>query len=166
MPAAQRSELESWVFGCDVCQEVCPWNAAPQTASAPQIAVDEDFATPPARRRLGLIDLLRLSRDDYVELFRKSPMKRAKLEGLKRNAALAMGERGDKKYAGPLAEALSAEGVDGRQQAAWALARLGGRKAEEALRRRLLEESDETVSAAIRGALRALASGLESPSAG
>ena len=160
VPAAQRNELEGWVFGCDVCQEVCPWNAAPQ------MPVDEAFSPAPTRRRLGLIDLLGLGRDDYVEIFRKSPMKRAKLEGLQRNAALAMGERGDKKYVEPLAEALSAKAADVREQAAWALARLGGRTAGEALRHRLCEEPDESVSAAIRGALEALEDGLEGTSSG
>ena len=120
----------------------------------------------PARRRLGLSDLLGLGRDDYVEIFHKSPMKRAKLEGLQRNAALAMGERGDKKYVEPLVEALSAEAADVREQAAWALAGLGGRRAGEALRHRLGEEPDESVSAAIRAALEGLTSGLGSTSAG
>ena len=160
VPAAQRNELEGWVFGCDVCQEVCPWN------TAPQMPVDEAFSSSPVRRRLGLIDLLALRHDAYVEVFRQSPMKRAKLEGLQRNAALAMGERGDRRYVEPLAEAVSAGAADVREQAVWALARLGGRRAEETLRQRLGEEVDETVLAAIREALEALATGLESPSLG
>jgi epoxyqueuosine reductase len=166
VPAVQRNELEGWVFGCDVCQEVCPWNAAQETASASGTTVDEDFSLPPVRRRLTLIDLLGLRRDDYVEVFRQSPMKRAKLEGLQRNAALAMGERGDRRYIEPLVQAVSAEVADVREQAVWALTRLGGCEAEEALRDRLGREIDEKVLAALRVALETLAATSESPSSG
>lgn len=70
-----------WVFGCDVCQEVCPWNAGPSPVDHPE------FAVPAARRGLTLADLAILSAERYRELFRGSPLKRAKLDGLQRNAA-------------------------------------------------------------------------------
>jgi epoxyqueuosine reductase len=70
-----------WVFGCDICQEACPWNAAPAPVESPE------FAVPGARRGLRLADLVEMSRKRYVELFRGSPLKRAKLDGLRRNAA-------------------------------------------------------------------------------
>jgi epoxyqueuosine reductase len=87
-PAGVAETLGEWVFGCDVCQEVCPWNREPQGADHPELAVPEH------RRELDLAGLLRLGRDEYVERFRASPMKRAKLEGLKRNAAAALANRG------------------------------------------------------------------------
>jgi len=82
--AAMRPHLRDWVFGCDVCQEVCPWNqrAAPVAAA--------EFAVPAARRELDLAGLLALDEGQYRERFRGSPLKRAKLAGLRRNAALAL----------------------------------------------------------------------------
>ncbi len=80
-------DLDGWVFGCDVCQEVCPWNRKPVAIEAPE------FALPETRRALGLVDLLALPRERYVEIFRGSPMKRAKLEGLQRNAQAALDGR-------------------------------------------------------------------------
>jgi epoxyqueuosine reductase len=83
-PAAAEMVVEGgWVFGCDACQEVCPWNGAPEPADHPE------FQTPSERRGLTLADLATLSTERYQALFRGSPMKRAKLAGLQRNAALA-----------------------------------------------------------------------------
>jgi epoxyqueuosine reductase len=86
-PDEVREMMGDWVFGCDVCQEVCPWNTAPQGADHPELRIPE------GRRELDLAGLLRLSRDEYVERFRGSPMKRARLEGLQRNAATALRNR-------------------------------------------------------------------------
>jgi epoxyqueuosine reductase len=79
--AAELVTEGGWVFGCDICQEVCPWNAAPIPVA------DPDFAVPAPRRGLRLADLVEMSREGYVDLFRGSPLKRAKLDGLRRNAA-------------------------------------------------------------------------------
>lgn len=80
-PAAEALVREGgWLFGCDVCQEVCPWNATPQPVDHPE------FLPAPGQGGLRLADLLAMGRDEYVESFRGSPLKRAKLEGLRRNA--------------------------------------------------------------------------------
>jgi epoxyqueuosine reductase len=86
-PESVPALLGEWVFGCDICQEVCPWNRKPEAVDVPE------FALPEARRELDLAGLLGLSREDYVERFRGSPMKRAKLEGLQRNAAAVVENR-------------------------------------------------------------------------
>lgn len=86
-PAHVPALLGDWVFGCDVCQDVCPWNRKPEAVDVPE------FALPEARRELDLAGLLGLSREDYVERFRGSPMKRAKLEGLQRNASAVVENR-------------------------------------------------------------------------
>jgi len=118
IPEPVRPLLGDWVFGCDLCQEACPWNAAPAAADHP------DLLLPPERAELDLAGLLTLERGEYVERFRGSPMKRAKLEGLRRNAAVAMGNRGDPAYVEPLERTL-AEGTPlVRRHAAWALARI------------------------------------------
>jgi epoxyqueuosine reductase len=80
-------------------------------------------------------------------------MKRAKLEGLQRNAAVAMGNRREHRYVEPLAAALR-EGVPlVRGHAAWALGRIGGDEARDALETALAAEGDEAVRVEIRSAL-------------
>jgi epoxyqueuosine reductase len=119
LPPEAREMVGTWVFGCDICQEVCPWNTAPAGASHPELELPEK------RAGLDLIQLLLLGRDEYVERFRGSPMKRPKLEGLQRNAAVAMGNRRDPCYVPALTTAL-AEGTPlVREHAAWALGRIG-----------------------------------------
>jgi epoxyqueuosine reductase len=89
LPEHVAHNLEGWLYGCDICQDVCPWNRFEQ-------------ATPEARfePRAGnvspkLEEIVNLTHDDYVERFRRSPVKRAKLAGLQRNArALVERERG------------------------------------------------------------------------
>ena len=153
IPEAMRPMMEDWVFGCDICQEECPVNSAlPAVEHA-------EFELAAARRNLSLTDLLCLDRSEYVERFRRSPMKRSKLEGLKRNAALAMGNRRDPRYFDALERALAdADGVV-RGQAAWSLARLDlTDNAERGARRTALltayrSEADASVRDEIKAAL-------------
>jgi epoxyqueuosine reductase len=72
------SQLHGNAFGCDICQEVCPWNAAPPEGHPAFAARDEYRATP-------VTDLLKLTQADFSALFRRSAVKRAKLEGMRRN---------------------------------------------------------------------------------
>jgi len=145
MPPEARRMVGGWVFGCDVCQEVCPWNAAPVGA------VHREMELPAKRAELDLARLLRLAREDYVERFRGSAMKRAKLAGLQRNAAVAMGNRLESRYVGPLTEALREGEPLVRGHAAWALGRIGGEEA-----RRVLEQAFELEEdAAVRGEIEA-----------
>ncbi|MEM9292493.1 MAG: QueG-associated DUF1730 domain-containing protein [Acidobacteriota bacterium] len=124
MPEAAREQLHGWAFGCDICQEVCPWNQGTRRRPVPDSAED-DFRLPPQRAALGLEDLLELSEDRYRELFRGSPMQRARREGLQRNAATAMGESGDRRYIPSLERALEATEDPGvREHAQWALQQL------------------------------------------
>ena len=71
-------DLAGNAFGCDICQEVCPWNAHPAAAHPAFVARDEYRATP-------LTDLLRFEQSDFSKLFRNSAIKRAKLAGMRRN---------------------------------------------------------------------------------
>jgi epoxyqueuosine reductase len=150
LPEAAREMVGEWVFGCDICQEVCPWNAAiPVSAGADH----PELALPPGRAELDLKGLLRLSREDYVERFRGSPMKRPKLPGLQRNAAVAMGNRRDPGYVPDLARALVEGEPMVRRHAAWALGRIGGAAAASVLEQALEREEDGEVAAEIRSAL-------------
>jgi epoxyqueuosine reductase len=147
LPPEARRMVGGWVFGCDVCQEVCPWNEAPEGSVHPEMEL------PPERAELDLARLLRLSREEYVERFRGSPMKRAKLAGLQRNAAVAMGNRLESRYIAPLAEALREGEPMVRGHAAWALGRIGGERAQTVLAEGLEREADEAVRAEIEAAM-------------
>lgn len=149
LPPAAREMVGDWVFGCDICQEVCPWNTAPEGADHPELGL------PAGRRELDLAGLLRLPRDEYVERFRGSPMKRAKLEGLQRNAAVAMGNRRLPRYGEPLAQALAEGEPVVRSHAAWALGRIGTLEAQQALEEAWGREEDEGVREEIRMAIAA-----------
>jgi epoxyqueuosine reductase len=151
LPLEARDMVGTWAFGCDVCQEVCPWNTVPAGASHPELELPEK------RARLDLIQLLLLGRDEYVERFRGSPMKRPKLEGLQRNAAVAMGNRRNPRYIPALAAALADDAPLVRSHAAWALGRIGGPAARAVLERAGAQEEDEAVREEIRAALSALA---------
>lgn len=147
IPPDVRPLLGSWVFGCDVCQEVCPVNTGLSSEDHPE------FAVPAHRKSLELTDLMTMSRETYTESFRKSPMKRAKLEGLQRNAAIAMGNSKSTRYTEALLEALSSHEVTVRRHAAWALGQISTRVALEGLLAALASEPDEDVRNEISAAL-------------
>ena len=81
IPAELREPMGDWVFGCDICQEVCPWNGEPAHAHPAFLPRQEYRATP-------LTDLLRYQQADFSRLFRNSAVKRAKLAGMQRNVAV------------------------------------------------------------------------------
>jgi epoxyqueuosine reductase len=165
LPVAAREMAGDWVFGCDICQEVCPWNRR-RHAIGP--ADHPELQLPERRRELDLAGLLGLGREEYVERFRRSPMKRARREGLQRNAAVAMGNRGDRRYVEPLAAALASDPDPVvRGHAAWALGRIGGDEAAAGLGA-ALGDADPEVRAEVAAALEALQAGgveLEAPDA-
>jgi epoxyqueuosine reductase len=82
-----RDATAGWLFGCDVCQQVCPWNRKAQRSREPAFA--------PARAADSAEALLALDEPAFRERFRGSAMKRAKLGGLRRNAALVLARRSD-----------------------------------------------------------------------
>ena len=118
VPEELRSGVGRHVFGCDICQDVCPWNRKRKHAG-PEAFEPRDGAEAP-----GLEDLAGLSAGGFSERFRKSAVKRAKRRGLLRNVAIAIGNSGDTKLR-PVAEALAQdEDALVREHALWALARL------------------------------------------
>jgi epoxyqueuosine reductase len=80
LPQTVAENLEGWFYGCDICQDVCPWNRFEQTTN------EARFAPREGNVNVALADVLNMSHHDYVERFRGSAMKRAKLAGLQRNA--------------------------------------------------------------------------------
>ncbi|HVF41531.1 MAG TPA: tRNA epoxyqueuosine(34) reductase QueG [Pyrinomonadaceae bacterium] len=80
LPPAVAPNLEGWLYGCDTCQDVCPWNRFEQPSAEPRFEPRPGNVSPP------LEEIADLTHDAYVERFRRSPLKRAKLTGLQRNA--------------------------------------------------------------------------------
>ena len=150
---AWRSEMGDWVFGCDVCQDVCPWNIRfAETTRDPTFAARSTFPNPP------LAGLLALSVEDFSRTFRGSPVKRAKRRGLLRNAAVALGNSGDPAAIPALARALHADPEPlVRAHAAWALGQFDHPDARSALAAARETESHETVLAEVEHGLAAFA---------
>ena len=117
LPEAARAASGELVFGCDICQEVCPWNRrAPVTAVA-------EFQ--PLHPDPDLAELAGLTEEEFRERFRRTPLWRAKYAGLLRNAATAMGNSGDARYVEALRKLERIEDAAVREHARWALRRLG-----------------------------------------
>jgi epoxyqueuosine reductase len=157
IPPDRRASLAGWVFGCDVCQEVCPLNAEVAPADHPELEL------PAERAGLDLKVLLALEREEYGETFRASPMKRAQLQGLRRNAAVAMGNSRQRRYVPVLIEVLSDGDPVVRGHAAWALGLIGGDKARSALAAASARESEPAIRAEIESALAAIRAPAQGP---
>ena len=112
---ALRPSMGAWGFGCDVCQEVCPWNRKAVTTREPA------FASPP---RLAPPELLGLDEPAFRGRFRRTALWRARRSGLLRNAAIVLGNRGDAAAAPALRRALDDTDPVIRAAAAWALSRV------------------------------------------
>ncbi|MDW8328120.1 MAG: tRNA epoxyqueuosine(34) reductase QueG [Anaerolineales bacterium] len=135
-----RPLLGNWVFGCDVCQDVCPWNRfAVQTQLTEFFPVNADRAAPP------LAELLALDEAGFVARFAGSPIERIGRVRLMRNACVAAGNSGDATLISPLQSLLSNPHPLIRLHAAWALARLAGPEAGTPLRVALSVETDPAV---------------------
>ncbi len=80
LPAEISENLNGWLYGCDICQDVCPWNRFEKPTEEVRFEPRKDNVSP------HLDKIISLSHDEYVEKFRRSAMKRTKLNGLKRNA--------------------------------------------------------------------------------
>ncbi|MCX7669705.1 MAG: HEAT repeat domain-containing protein, partial [Anaerolineae bacterium] len=147
IPAALRPLLGHWVFGCDVCQEVCPYNRA-ATPVRP-----ETWPAEPARATMSLSELLALDERGFRARFRGTAVLRAKRRGLLRNACIAAGNWGDAAALPALIPLLADAEPLIRGHAAWAIGRIGGPIAREALNRRIGEEADAWVAMEIAAAL-------------
>ncbi len=147
IPRELRPLMGNWVFGCDVCQEVCPYN---KQASAGQGCHSERVERGPVvtasdQRRISLSDLLALDDAGFRAQFRGTPVLRAKRRGLVRNACVAAGNAGDPVFLPALIPLLDDAEPLIRGHAAWALGRIEGEDAARALARSLAVEGDPWV---------------------
>ena len=146
IPRRLRPLMYDWVFGCDICQDVCPVNIK-AAYTKEQAFQKKRFAT------LDLVALLELTEEEFRERFRGSPIKRAKRIGLQRNACVALGNAADPAAVPALVRALGEGEPIVRGHAAWALGRLGGPEATRALASALDQEGDAEVLDEIEQAL-------------
>jgi epoxyqueuosine reductase len=144
IPRALRPLVGNHVFGCDICQAVCPFNASPRDKPAdPELAARPDFD------HVSLVDLLELTSSAYRRLVRDSALRRVTRHQLARNAAVALGNSGDASVVPHLVRVLeSTRRPLVRVHAAWALGRLGGEPARRALERALHDADHEVAEEA------------------
>ena len=115
-----RPAMGELVYGCDICQEVCPWNVKfAADATEPRLAPRPENVAPDP------VELLTLTDDEFRVRFQRSAVKRTKRPGLARNAAVALGNRGNSGDAPALTVALEDPVPLVREHSAWALKRIG-----------------------------------------
>ncbi len=152
IPVHLRSLMGNWVFGCDICQEVCPVNRKAMATGDPNFG-RQDLAA------LDLIELLDMSEPEFRQRFAGTPIMRAKWIGMQRNACVALGNIGGASAVPALKRALESRPPLVKQHAAWALGRIGGPEAATSLRAAANTQKDAATLWEIQTALDACASG-------
>jgi epoxyqueuosine reductase len=148
IPRELRPLIGDWMFGCDLCQEVCPVNDVRGDALP-----DDAFTPNPDWSSLDPVDVLALDEESFRARFQGNPIRRATWEGLKRNACIVLGNLGDNAAVPALITTLNEPSSLVRGHAAWALGRLGGAEAELALKAAGQTETDPWVLEEIKLAL-------------
>ena len=158
IPLELRPAIGTRIFGCDDCQEVCPWNRFAVKTE------DPEFLGRPGQETPELIPLLSLDEESFRARYQGTAVLRAKRSGFVRNVAVALGNLGDRRSVGPLARALSEDPEPVvRGHAAWALGRIGGEEARVALGAAQSNEPSEEVMTEIHAALRSSGSADSTP---
>ena len=143
IPLDIRPLIGDWIFGCDLCQEICPVNVSPRAAAPDTEALKAFGPTIDARPRLEA--LLALDDEAFRARFRRSAVWRTRRSGLLRNACIALGNVADRASVPALGGALNDPEPLVRGHAAWALGRLGGAAARAHLDQALRREVDAWV---------------------
>jgi epoxyqueuosine reductase len=118
IPEEMREGMGRQVFGCDICQDVCPWNRKAPVTNAEEFQAREGLVNP------ALEWLAEMSAEEFREKFRGSPIRRAKRSELRRNAAIAMGNSGNRKFLPVLGKLVTDEDAIVAESAAWAAKKL------------------------------------------
>lgn len=118
IPEELREPMGDWLFGCDVCQEVCPWNGKAPPGLEPALQARSDLTS------INPLDLLTLSEEQFRRRFRGTALMRSKRRGLLRNAAIVLGNQGDASALPALRHALADPDPVVREAAQWAIERI------------------------------------------
>ena len=150
IPTELRDGVGEWLFGCDLCQDVCPWNRKAPVSPEPA------FQPQPDLNPADCVAILRMSREEFQERFAKTPLERPGFDGLRRNAAIVLGNRGDLAAIPALIDAVNDASALVRGAVAWSLGKLSGDQARAALYERLQIETDAGVREELKLALSAI----------
>ena len=148
IPVEFRKAMGDRIFGCDDCQDVCPWNRFAGKAEEPRLAPSAD-----GLHAETLVDLLRLTPEEFRARTRRSAIRRAGYAGFLRNVAVALGNVGGPGAFKALEEALGHAEPLVRGHAAWGLAQVDPKRARPRLARSVAGESDPYVRSELRAAL-------------
>jgi epoxyqueuosine reductase len=146
-----RGGIDDWLFGCDVCQDVCPWN---HKAS---ISTQEEFDAWPENDPVELAKLFAMKESEFRARFRRTPLWRAKRRGILRNAAIVLGNQ--RTGFDALCAGLSDPEPLVRGACAWSLGQIGSVEADLVLQERLESEVDEETRQEILSARKRIALG-------
>lgn len=160
IPPSLRERQGSWLFGCDVCQDVCPWNRRQEDAQAGQPETSkrplhDSFLPAADANPIELAGLFLLDDAAFRQRFRHTPLWRPRRRGLLRNAAIVLGNQPHTAALPSLARGLHDAEPLVRAACAWALGRFRVPAAHEALKNRLAAETEAEVRAEIEAAIRA-----------
>jgi epoxyqueuosine reductase len=150
MPAELRSGVGDWLFGCDVCQEVCPWNRF-----APESSLEE-FTPQESMNPVTLAELFGLTENDFRQTFRHTPLWRPHRRGLLRNAAIVLGNQRAEAAVDSLGRGLHDEEPVVRGACAWALGQIATTVASKLLAERASIETDADVRQELTAATQAV----------
>jgi epoxyqueuosine reductase len=139
IPFGLREKLDNNIYGCDICQDVCPWNREAKVSESESFRPRDPLYNP------DLIFLSQLSIEEFRRVLKNSPIKRAKRSGFIRNVMVAMGNSGNKAFIPHIEEALKDEEALVRTHAAWALWKLVGDQSFDKLSKHLNVEADDLV---------------------
>ncbi len=118
IPENLRAGMGRHVFGCDICQDVCPWNRKAPASAAEEFQPRSGLVNP------ALAWLAEISAEEFRAAFRGSPIRRTKRSGLRRNAAIALGNSGERQFLPLLKRLATDEDESVAESARWAIARL------------------------------------------
>jgi len=147
IPRHLRPLIGNHIFGCDICQEVCPYNVKASSTEEPSYMPRQGLYAP------DLIELLSIDEKEFRRRFHGSPILRAKRRGLLRNVAVALGNNAGLQAVPALTDALNDQEPLVRGHVAWALGRIGSSEALAVLRQKLLSEDHPEVKSEIEEAL-------------
>ena len=142
-----RPKIGNLIFGCDICQEVCPWNSRAKPTK------ERSFYPRKSNLAPRLLSLINITQEQFSKRFKGSPIKRARRRGFLRNVTVALGNWKDLSAVSALKKALNDEEALVREHAAWALGQISSRAAKKGLQARLKVETHPEVITEIKYAL-------------
>ncbi len=148
IPRELRPQMGNLIFGCDICQEVCPWNSKAKPTK------ERGFYPQKGNLAPRLLSLINMTQAEFSKRFKGSPIKRSKRRGFLRNVAVALGNWKHPAAVPALKKALNDDESLVREHAAWALGQIGGGPARTALQARLGVETHPEVIREIEDAMR------------